>query len=164
MLLNFIKENLFKLIGLVIAILFAIGLVMYFINFNHYIIQTNSMTPIINANDFVAINKNYNFNDLEEEDIIAFKADIFNNDTKEVVIHYIYNIDSDGNIQTISNVDQEPDEWLLTENDIVGEYSYRIPNIGRVFNFLTSPIGIIVIALNLSVLGVALKFIFTSKE
>lgn len=161
--LDHIKDNISKIIVILLTSLIFLGVIFYFINFNHYIIQTNSMEPVINSNDFVAINKNYNFDDLEQGDIIAFKADIFQNNTKEVVVHYIHSIDNEGNIETISNIDEQPDEWILTKSDIVGEYSYRIPNIGRIFNFVTSPIGIIVLALNLTVLGVALKFIFDSK-
>ena len=161
-----ILENI-KLVGSMViigALLLYIGTLLFMpdltikiFRFQPYIIVTESMEPMFNVNDMI-IASTFDIEEAEVGDVITFKADIDYNGTKEIVTHYIYEIDRSGSEAIIKtnrhfNSDETvtPDTWLIPESDVIGSYSAHIPYIGYLIDFVTSIYGIVVISINVLV-------------
>lgn len=162
-----IFENI-KLVGSMIIIgglllyigtlLFMPDLTIKIFQFQPYIVVTESMEPVFNVNDMV-IATTFHIDEAEVGDVITFKADIDYNGTKEIVTHYIYEIDRTGSEAIIRthrhfNSDETvtPDTWLIPESDVIGSYSAHIPYIGYIINFAKSIYGMAVILINVVVI------------
>jgi len=128
---------------LIIGLLVATSLPINF-RYQHYVIGSASMSPTIKVGDLVFIDQTFDLEDLKENDIIAFKEDIFENGTEEVVIHYLDAILEDGSGNTTFRTRRENtttlDPWTLTEDDIVGRYLFHLPGIGKFLLFAQSTI------------------------
>ncbi len=139
--------------------------------FKPYVVLTQSMEPEINVNDMVVV-KNFDVEELEEDDIITFYADINYDGTKEIVTHYIYSINenTDGEFIIRTNRYYEsasaevPDPWVLTGDDVLGLYSYHIPWVGTVILFLQSPFGIAALIVNIGVIVAVVVMIKQGKK
>ncbi len=135
--------------------------------FKPYVVVTESMEPVINVNDLI-IDVRPNLDNLEVGDIITFNADIDYNGTKEVVTHYIYSIGENGAgeriFRTVRNGGTVPDTWILNDQDILGIYAFRIPQLGNVINFVKSPFGIAAISVNVIIIGVIIYLVKSGKK
>ncbi len=139
--------------------------------FKPYVVITNSMEPEINVHDIVIV-KRFDAAELEVDDIITFMADINYDGTKEVVTHYIYAITENAQGDLIFQTrryfenpdDYTADTWFLTESEILGQYSFRIPKIGVLVLFLRSPFGIAAAAINVIVIITIVVLIKTGKK
>lgn len=139
--------------------------------FKPYNVLTTSMVPVLNVNDLI-IDKNFKLEDLQENDIITFYADIDYNGEKEIVTHYIYSInkDSSGNYIIRTNRYHEDgqlanvDPWILSADDVLGLYSFKIPLLGAVSNFLRSPFGIATIIVNAGIITTIVILIKREKK
>ncbi|MFW5841806.1 MAG: signal peptidase I [Bacillota bacterium] len=124
-----------------------------------FIVVTQSMEPVINVDDLAFV-RNVDIDKLEEEDIITFYADINYDGEEEIVTHYIYSIDDNGSgepvIRTRRYFEDEDDiiadTWQLSEEDIIGQYMFKIPKIGVPIRFLQSPFGIAALVVNAAVI------------
>jgi len=119
------------------------------------------MEPILNVGDIVII-KEIDFNNLEPNDIITFYTDIdLDGNKDEIVTHYFdsVEINDDGDkIYRTRRVNSDTvDSWKLVENDIIGEYIYKIPKVGKLIMFLRSPIGIFVFAIDIILIYLLIK-------
>lgn len=165
-------ENI-KLVGSMIiigALLLYIGTLLFMpdltikiFRFQPYIIVTESMEPVFNVNDMIVVSA-FDIEEAKVGDVITFKADIDYNGTKEIVTHYIYEIDRSGSeaiIQTnrhfSSNETISPDTWLIPESDVIGSYSAHIPYVGYIIEFVTSIYGMIVILINVVVITLIVR-------
>ena len=174
-----IIENI-KLVGSMViigALLLYIGTMLFMpeltikiFRFQPYIVVTESMEPVFNVNDMI-IASAFDIEEAEVGDVITFKADIDYNGTKEIVTHYIYEIDRTGSEAIIRtnrhfNSDETitPDTWLIPESDVIGSYSAHIPYIGYVIDFITSLYGIVVILINVVVITAIVKLNKQIKE
>jgi signal peptidase len=126
--------------------------------FKPYVVITASMEPEIMVNDLIIV-KNPKVDELEVDDIITFEADINFDGTKEIVTHYIYSIEEingEFRIRTHpyfeNSNDSFPDYWVLSEDDILGEYMFKIPKVGAVVEFIKSPFGMAAMVVNLGVI------------
>ncbi len=125
-----------------------------------YIVITQSMEPVINVDDMVVI-RNVDVDNLEEGDIITFYADINFDNEDEVITHYVHSIDENNSDETIIRTrryfedesDIIVDTWALTEEDIIGQYMFKIPKIGVPIRFLQSPFGIAALIVNAAVIS-----------
>ena len=133
--------------------------------FKPYVVVTASMEPVINVNDMVFV-RPFDLGEAQEGDIITFLADIDYNGDKEVVTHYIYAIEENGSTTIIRTnryfaEDQTviPDTWLLSEDDILGKYWFKIPKIGLVLEFFKSPFGLATIGFNTAIIGAIIYLI-----
>lgn len=119
--------------------------------FKPYVVITESMEPVLNVNDLIIV-YNPDIDELDEGDIITFLADIDYDGQKEVITHYIYSIavndDNENVYRTIRHDGVVPDTWLLNDEDIIGVYGFRIPQLGRLVSFLKSPFGIVALTVN----------------
>lgn len=96
----------------------------------------------IEVGDLVFINK-ADPDKLEVGDVIAFM------DGQTTVTHRIIRIetDSDGDVQWITKGDanNKEDSKPVTEDNLVGIYSFRIPGLGDVAMFLQQPVGMLIV-------------------
>jgi len=145
------------------TLLFMPELTIKIFRFQPYIIVTESMEPVFNVNDMI-IATPFDIEEAEVGDVITFKADIDYNGSKEIVTHYIYEIDdseSEAIIRTNRhfNADETvtPDTWLIPESDVIGSYSAHIPYIGYLIQFVTSIYGIVVILINVVVITLIVR-------
>jgi len=135
--------------------------------YDHFVIVTGSMEPIINIDDVVIIDSSINNDDLEIGDIIAFTTDINFDGKDEVVVHYLTSIiDTNGikTYKTTPEISNTEDSWVLDDNDILGEQVLTIPKIGSFLRFASSTIGRIVLVVDLLVVYLLFEFIPKSKE
>ncbi len=135
--------------------------------FKPFVVITESMEPVIDVDDMVVV-FNPNVDNLVVGDIITFKADIDYNGTKETVTHYIHSItentDGDRIFRTNRYGSTTPDTWILQEEDIIGVYGFRIPQLGVLINFIKSPFGIAAISVNLIVIGAIVYLVKSGKK
>ena len=145
------------------TMLFMPDLTIKIFRYQPFIVVTESMEPVLNVNDMV-IASAFNADEAEVGDVITFKADIDYNGTKEVVTHYIYEIDRSGEeaiIRTHRHFEEgatvTPDTWLIPEGDVIGSYSTHIPYIGYIINFVKSIYGMAVILINIIIITAIVK-------
>jgi len=125
--------------------------------FQPFIVVTESMEPYMEVNDLVVATP-FNIEEAKVGDIITFNADIDYNGTKEIVTHYIYEIDkSDGEAIIKTNRHFEdgetvvPDTWLIPESEVIGSYGTHIPYVGYAIGFITSIYGVAIIGINIAI-------------
>lgn len=169
---SWIKSILFYIVA---GLLFIYILIELFIptmtikifQFKPYVVVTESMEPVINVNDLI-IDVNPNLDNLVVGDIITFNADIDYNGSKEIVTHYIFSIgesaSGDRIFRTVRNGGTVPDTWVLTDEDILGQYAFRIPKLGNVINFIKTPFGVAAISVNVIVIVAIVYIIKSSKK
>jgi len=120
--------------------------------FKPYSVITRSMEPVIMDGDFIiVVNPKLSELNPDDETIITFLADFDNDGDKEVVTHYLASVDVNGETRTYqtNGYDKPIDSWVLTDDDILGVYLFKIPYLGKFVNFLKTPIGLIILSLNL---------------
>ncbi len=170
---NFIKTILFYVILFLLSMyivfeVFIPNQTVKVFGFKPYNVMTQSMEPVLNVNDMIIV-KNFKVEELEVNDIITFYADIDYNGENEIVTHYIYSITEnspgDYTIRTNRhyNDDQTPvaDTWILSGDDVLGLYSFKIPYLGYVTEFLKSPFGIAAIIVNA---GIIITIVYLIKR
>lgn len=171
-----IKNGLFYLISfvLVLYIIFEIFMpetTVKVFQFKPYVVLTQSMEPKIMVNDLVVV-KNFDVDELEENNIITFYADINYDGEKEIVTHYIYSVveTTEGDYVIRTNryyedeSDEVPDPWVLSGDDVLGLYNYHIPWVGTVILFLQSPFGIAAMLVNIGVIVAVVVMIKQGKK
>ena len=156
---NILFYGLFALIGLLIALIIMLAAMPDFtlntLGFRSYISHYDTMEPKIKPYDLVFINR-VDTADLAPEDLITFYADINYDGDDELVTYYIYDID-DSLGYNVYRVHAEgvntPATPYLIDSDIMGGYSFRIPGIGLVIDFIASPFGIAVVFVNVAIIA-----------
>ncbi|MDP3129822.1 MAG: signal peptidase I [Bacillota bacterium] len=153
---------------LVMSALFGLGYAAFhFIpalaKYDHFVIGSGSMTPVIKVNDVVIINDQYPLDALKPGDIVAFYADIRDDGSEEVIIHYLNAVTVTDGIRTFSTqsaVSDSIDAWELTDEDIIGLHVMTIPRVGRLLMFVQSTIGKIVVIVDIVLIYLLLRFLF----
>ncbi|MFP4478345.1 MAG: hypothetical protein ACLFPM_02805, partial [Candidatus Izemoplasmatales bacterium] len=91
---------------------------------------------------------------------------------KEIVTHYIYSIAKNASgdyvIRTNRHYDEDqnvtPDTWVISEDDVLGLYSFKIPYLGYVTEFLQSPFGIAALVVNGGIIAAIVILIKREKR
>lgn len=132
--------------------------------YEHYIIVTDSMEPVIDRYDIVVVNQNVNYEAINTDDIMAFNTTI--NNQEVVVVHYIHDIDESTGERVYETISEsgEVDPWTLSDGDMVGEYLFTIPNVGRFLLFTQSTIGRIVLIVDIIILYLIYKWFFKKSS
>lgn len=121
-----------------------------------YIAEYSTMEPTINYKDLVFINK-VKVEDLKEDDLITFPADLNYNGEKEIATYYIYSITEliDGGFlyQVIAEGATVPYTYSINSDDVIGGYAFRIPVLGSIIEFIKSPFGIGAIVINILIIS-----------
>jgi len=173
--LNFTGQLLFFLVSgllllFIVLELFLPKMTVKIFQYKPYTVVTDSMEPVIFVGDMVIVKNptNKRIDSLQVGDIITFEGDIDLNGVKEVITHYIMviNVDDEGfrTYRTNSEVSSNPDPWVISDQDILGVYAFRIPWIGNLVNFVRSPYGIAAISVNVIVIGAIIYIVKTGKK
>lgn len=108
-------------------------------------IQTPSMKPTINDGDLI-ISTKVDPADLRSNDIITYWTVI--NGKRSLNTHRITNIyDGDGFLifETKGDANTTADPLTVHEKEIVGMYRFRIPGLGKVFDYLKTGAGFFIV-------------------
>jgi len=170
---EYMKTGLFFLITGILVLYIAINVFMpestvKVFGFRPYVVITDSMEPVINVNDLIVVTKP-KVDELKEEDIITFYADINYDGEKEIVTHYIYSINenTDGDLvfKTHRYFDEGAqiysDYWVIGEDDVLGQHAFTIPYVGAVVQFVKSPFGIAAMVVNI---GIIVGIVYIMKK
>ncbi|WP_130861044.1 signal peptidase I [Bacilliculturomica massiliensis] len=108
-------------------------------------VLTDSMRPEFGQNDLIVV-KAVDAAQLQEGDIIAYWTLIENQ--RAINTHRIIEKhDENGMIQfmTKGDANELPDNLIVSQGDIIGEYCFKIPVMGQILNILSSSTGFLVI-------------------
>ena len=108
-------------------------------------VLTDSMKPEFSQNDLIIV-KAVDASQLQEGDIIAYWTLIENQ--RAINTHRIIEKhDENGMIQfmTKGDANELPDNLIVSQGDIIGEYCFKIPVMGQILNILSSSTGFLVI-------------------
>lgn len=172
--LNKHQKDIVEMIKFIISVFFIVligyvvlNYVPFIAKYDHYVIATNSMEPVINVGDVVIINTDVKGNELHEGQIIAFYADIRGDGIKQVVVHYldlVTEVDGENIYRTKPEISDDLDPWTLKDGDIVGIHVLTIPKIGPFLLFAQSTVGRIVLVADIVVIYVVVSIAFPSKN
>lgn len=115
--------------------------------FGAYVIVSPSMVPTINVNDGIVVQRVNEEVNLKVGDVITFESNDISYDGLTVTHRivgkqlvqtgeYVYRTKGDNNVMEDSSLVKFP--------DIYGKVIMKIPMIGYIYNFLTTPVGFIV--------------------
>ena len=155
-----------------VVVIFILGYVIlnyvpFISKYDHYVIQTGSMEPVIMTDDIVIIDTSTSIDELETGDIIAFYVDI--EGTQIVFVHYLYSITVVDNVRTFKTKPEvsgptETDPWDLVDEDIIGTHVLTISKIGPLLLFAQSTIGRIVLVVDVVVIYLLVELLPKKKE
>ena len=108
-------------------------------------IQTPSMKPTINDGD-LAIATSVKPEDIRPDDIITYWTVI--NGERVLNTHRVVNIYDGGGFlifETKGDANTVVDTLTVHEREVVGKYQFRIPGLGKVFDYLQTPVGFFIV-------------------
>ena len=117
---------------LIVGIVFILLLMM---GFEPYVVASGSMQPAIQTGSLSFINKHTKYQDVKENDIIAFKAS-----TGDKVTHRAISIKDEG-IETKGDSNENSDGITTTESNFIGKNIFSIPKLGYVVKFIQTTRG-----------------------
>lgn len=172
----FIEDLFLLMVTLLTALYFVVDLIdplqtVALIGFKPFVVTSPSMTPTIDPFDMVIVTR-IDPDEIEERDIITFKAYIPEIDGIGLVTHYIADIRTvDGiTIYKTQGENRQPgdyDVWRnetgqivdITADDIIGQVAFTIPYVGLYIAALRDPILLLAIIINLTILFVFIKYV-----
>lgn len=108
---------------------------------NSFVVISGSMEPTLKINDLI-FSKKVEENKLQKGDIISFVKD------KQVITHRINNIkeiEGKRQYETKGDHNNDIDEEIVTYEEIVGKYMFKIPAIGYLVRNSQTQMGLLVI-------------------
>jgi signal peptidase len=157
-------------ISVIIILLAGYGIINYvpFIaKYDHYVIATGSMEPVISVRDIVIIDSSVTIDELNVGEIIAFNIDINDDDIDDVVVHYIFSIDEEEGeivIRTKPEISDQVDVWELSVDDILGKHVLTIKKLGGIMLFASSTVGKIVLIFDVIAVYLIFEFLADPKK
>ena len=121
------------IIGIVFIILFVIGI-------EPFVVKSGSMQPAIQTGSLCFINKNIKYEEIKENDIIAFISP-----TENKVTHRVVKIREEG-FETKGDSNKYTDGISTTKNNYIGKNIFSIPKLGYVVKFIQTTRGKIILA------------------
>lgn len=156
------KNKITKILNIVVIVLFfIIGLnllttksekLFELIGYRSYTVLSGSMEPVFYPGDIVIV-KHKDKSDIQVNDIVTYR-----DDKGGIVTHRIIEKVDNGYITKGDN-NNVKDTDILKEDNIIGEFKFRIPKLGYVVSFLSNPK---VISIELILL--ALVILYYSKK
>lgn len=119
----------------VIIIATAAILVANFAGIKPYIVKSGSMEPTIMTGSVAWVNENFDYNQVQVDDIIAFKSA-----TGAKVTHRAINITGEG-IETKGDNNEMSDGVSTTEDNFCGKTIFWVPQLGRLMAKLNTLYG-----------------------
>lgn len=141
----------------VIIIATAAILVANFAGIKPYIVKSGSMEPTIMTGSVAWVNENYDYNQVQENDVIAFKSA-----TGAKVTHRAVNITEEG-IETKGDNNEMSDGVSTTEDNFCGKTIFWVPQLGRLMAKLNTLYGKIAAAAAIIVL-LLVDWLLTDEE
>ena len=148
-------QLLFFILCLVVFFYFTFNYLGIFTNYEQFLIETNSINPIIKAGNIVTVNTDYEVSYLKVTDVIACYKDISGDSAKEVVIRYIANISINEENERVfltrrANAICQTcwDDWELLDCKIIGKYVFNLSILGKFFLFAKSDFGKFILIYN----------------
>ncbi len=139
--------------------------------YNHYVIATGSMDPVIKAGDVVFIDTSINPDDLKVGDIIAFYTDKDPNDDDnakdDIVVHYIAEITTVDGIRVFRSkpeISDSMDSWYIYDWNIIGLEVGKVSKIGPLVMFAQSKIGRITLLVDIVVIYAIIEVMSYDKK
>lgn len=118
------------------------------IGFRFYTVLTDSMEPVIPTYSLVFSKMVDKDDEIKANDIVTFKANRFGEDI--LLTHYFRKtqIGNDGNLyyRTQGANADDYDNYETSRSDIIGNYVFHIPYLGKIFLFLQSKFGFLLYA------------------
>jgi signal peptidase len=111
---------------------------------------SSSMASTLNIGDLLIVQGIDNIQEINADptkgDIIVFRRP---GDPEEFIVHRAIEMKNDGESYLITKGDNNlySDGWKIRESDIIGEVIWRMPFLGYIKIFLTTPFGIIISAI-----------------
>ena len=136
-LINVIKAVINALMTLVI-IIGLICIILYFLGIVPFVVESGSMEPTIQTGSISFINQKTKYEDIKENDIIAFKLPVGTR-----VTHRVIKISDEGFVTKGDNNDVQ-DELITTQSNFIGKNIFSIPRLGFVIKLMQTPRGKIV--------------------
>ena len=109
-------------------------------------VLSDSMVPTFSSGDLIIVHEVADPASLQEGDIIAFWTLI--NNQRVINTHRIAEVVTSGDLcqfVTKSDANEREDNLLVSPGDIIGVYSFKIPVLGQVLEFISSSIGFLLI-------------------
>ena len=128
------------------AVLTVLLIVLSVIGVKPYITISGSMEPTILTGSVCFVNTKTHYDDIQINDIIAFRAG-----GNTLVTHRVIGIDEDG-VTTKGDNNEDADSLNTTKDNYVGETLFSIPYIGYAVMLLKKPVGLVLIIAILSLL------------
>lgn len=154
-----IVQAIFTLFFVYVIVVLMFENVALFNRYQHYVIGSGSMAPTIDVGDVVVIDRRVKASSLEVGDIIAFHEP---EPDSRIIVHRVHAIDvveGERVFETIAEISDQPDDWLIQEADIIGVYRFHVPRLGRFLMFAQSPIGRIVIVLDIILIYILYRWL-----
>ena len=130
------------IINTLTAIIIVIGvsfLILYAIGIQPFVVESGSMEPNIKVGSVSFVNKRTKFEDIKENDVIAFKTA-----SGKEATHRVVNITEEG-MKTKGDANAVEDEILTTKENYIGKNIFSIPKAGYIVKETQKPRGRIVL-------------------
>jgi len=127
-----------------IAILVIISVLPLPGDYNLYVVRSGSMAPVLQTGDLIFTRQAEEY---KKRDVITFLPPTATEE-KDSVTHRINEIKDQGGVemfQTKGDANEDPDGQPITQDRIIGKYTFRIPLIGYPIGFAKSMIGLVVL-------------------
>ena len=129
-------------IGCLFILLFVIGI-------EPFVVESGSMEPTIETGSLVFINKNISYDEIINNDIVAFYIE-----TGAKVVHRVINVTNDG-FETKGDSNASSDGISTTRNNYIGKSVFSIPKAGYIVKLMQTKRGKIVVITMIIVLILA---------
>lgn len=127
----------------------VLTIILSFIGIKPYITMSGSMEPTIQTGSICFINTNESFDNIDVNDVIAFKTG-----NNMLVTHRVLDITKDG-FQTKGDNNDVPDVSAVNCNAFMGKTLLSIPYVGYIAMFFKQPAGLILIIIILITLAIS---------
>lgn len=141
------KKNIMRIIKIITDAILSIILiggiafiVLFFCGIEPFVVETGSMKPTIGVGSISFINKNVKYEDIKENDVIAF-----NIKSGKKVTHRAIKITEQG-IETKGDANKSSDGVSTTKENYVGKNIFSIPKLGLIIKFFQTRGGMLVLA------------------
>ena len=136
--------------GIAFVFLYAIGI-------EPFVVESGSMQPTIQTGSLSFINKNVAYEDIKENDVIAFKAQ-----TGHLVTHRVIKITENG-FETQGDSNECSDGISTTKDNYIGKNVFSIPKAGILVKIIQTTRGKIIL-ITFIILILLYGFLFEEKK
>ncbi len=132
-----------------ILIIGSIFILLYLIGIEPFVVESGSMQPTIQTGSLSFINKHVEYQDIKENDIIAYTAS-----SGAKVTHRAIKITEEG-IETKGDSNEVSDGITTTKSNYIGKNIFSIPKLGYVIKLIQTTRGKIMLITMIIVILVA---------